>query len=65
MNNKKPQTNNHTIVGKNLNISFSTPVLEVKVVEPVKLSDRNAVTGGNIKRQTVVVMIFNPCGKSV
>ena len=36
-----------TIGGKKVLISFLTPDLDVKVVAPVKLSDRKAVTGGN------------------
>jgi len=45
-----PLPNIQTITGKYVYISFLTPVLDVKVVEPVKFRERNAVIGGNINK---------------
>jgi len=59
---KIPETTISVMVGTYLKISFLTPVLEVKVVHPVKLRAKYAVKAGVIRSKTIGIKTFSQKG---
>ena len=57
-----PEPNMSAIIGTYRKISFLTPVLEVKVVHPVKLRAKYAIKDGIIRRKTSDIRAFSQRG---
>jgi hypothetical protein len=57
-----PETTISAMVGTYLKISFLTPVLEVKVVHPVKLRAKYAIKAGIIRSKTIGIKTFSQKG---
>jgi len=59
-----PEPAINAIIGTYRKISFLTPVLEVKVVAPVKLRSKHAVKAGIIKSKTSDIETFSQKGNA-
>jgi len=57
-----PEPNISAMIGTYQKISFLTPVLEVKVVHPVKLRAKYAIKAGIIRRKTSDIRAFSQRG---